>query len=230
MTKRILRQLKIEEISVADRPANKFARIAICKRADAPPPPPESDAMQATDELRQLAMAEQQRSGCAIHQAYNAVLQTPRGRDLYARSGQGQGAREVGKTMSEIPVIAVLESTMDVLAEHHASANDISKSAAYDELLKSDDEFRHLYTGLADARRSPREIAKLVRANASRAGVVAKVATTDAEAKLDKMAADHAASHGIPFAKAYGAIIETAEGRALYGQHRREHGQLQGAA
>lgn len=59
---------------------NEFQKVA-----PPPPPPSKSDAQRAQSELSELAMAEQARSGCSYSAAINSVLQTARGRRLYAR-------------------------------------------------------------------------------------------------------------------------------------------------
>jgi hypothetical protein len=121
----------------------------------------------------------------------------------------------------DVSKIATLESTMDVLAEQYAKANGVDVPAAYSALMKSDEQFRELATDLQDARRDPREIQKLQR-QVWLQKKVEKVAGTSAEGELETLAKKYAEDNCVPFVKAYNAVLDTAEGRALYKQHRDE--------
>ena len=220
-----LKSLKIDELSLCDRPANKSARVAIFKAA-APPPPPQSDEVTAGNELRQLAMQECDRSGCDFSTGINRVLQTPKGRKIWARTAPGKTPGPSMKLEQEMDISksATLECTMDVLAEMHARDNKMSKVAAYNELLKSDADFRELYGELRVAMSNPSEIRKRQAAIDAQVhkNIVAKIAVTGAEAELDRLAKAYAQSNRVSFAKAYDAVLETEAGRTLYAKHRDE--------
>ena len=126
----------------------------------------------------------------------------------------------ISKTMPT--AIDVLEASLDAWAKQRALETGVPFAKAYDDLLRTDETAREFYADLRAARRDPSIMAERREQLRKRAEADRREEswTSDAERRLDDLADEYAKGRSITKAAAYNAVLQTDEGRALYGKHR----------
>jgi len=118
--------------------------------------------------------------------------------------------------------ITVLEASLDAWAAQRARETGLPFAKAYDDLLQTDETAREFYADLHALRQNPSIMAEQreqlrKRAEAERRD---EPCQSGEERELDDLAEERAKEKSITKAEAYSAVLQTDEGRRLYGRHR----------
>lgn len=208
---RKLKDLYYKVVALVDRGANQHADIVLAKRDPAAPDPKEPEMPEPTADIAKLAKLE----------ADQAALQKRLDESEAARVKAEKDASDKNAELTaQLAKIAATESRNECIRKAVAlsslgSADDLGGMLFEIQKGVTPEVFVKVEALLKSANEQLRVNKLFVSIGADAAGGATP------EDKLNAMAKAHAEKHNLPFAKAYAAVIETPDGKALYTAYRK---------